>query len=243
MRYFLLAALFSISFMLCSCGEATPEQHATAADKLQKQIATHVSSELVEGTGIVILIDVSGSMASSVKNEQGADEPKISIARRNVNRIAENIDKYCKDHPDKNVQICIATFNSETSVIVMPSKPDLAAIKAAVEKIDAGGGTQIGDAMLEGKRLMDGARLRNIHIITVTDGENGGGADPADVTMAFKKLEQPPSVYLIGFDVDSSVYKPVKDAGALVLSAADEASLKTSLNFVFEKKILLEKEE
>jgi hypothetical protein len=47
----------------------------------------------------------------------------------------------------------------------------------------------------------------------------------------------------VAFDVDAKVFAGVKKLGATVVSAANESQLNTQLEFVLEKKILLEDEE
>jgi hypothetical protein len=51
------------------------------------------------------------------------------------------------------------------------------------------------------------------------------------------------SVHFIAFDVDAKVFAGVKKLGATVVGAANEAQLNTQLEFILEKKILLEEEE
>ena len=45
------------------------------------------------------------------------------------------------------------------------------------------------------------------------------------------------------FDVDAKVFDPVKKLGATVVGAADETQLNNQLQFILQKKILLEEEE
>ena len=51
------------------------------------------------------------------------------------------------------------------------------------------------------------------------------------------------STHFVAFDVDAKVFDPVKKLGATVVGASDERQLNTQLEFIFEKKILLEEEE
>ena len=51
------------------------------------------------------------------------------------------------------------------------------------------------------------------------------------------------SVHFVAFDVDAKVFEGVKKLGATVVSAANESQLNTQLEFILEKKILLEEEE
>jgi len=51
------------------------------------------------------------------------------------------------------------------------------------------------------------------------------------------------SVHFVAFDVDAKVFDPVKKLGATVVGAADEKQLNTQLEFILQRKILLEEEE
>ena len=51
------------------------------------------------------------------------------------------------------------------------------------------------------------------------------------------------SVHFVAFDVDAKVFDAVKKLGANVVGAADEKQLNSQLEFILQKKILLEEEE
>jgi hypothetical protein len=51
------------------------------------------------------------------------------------------------------------------------------------------------------------------------------------------------SVHFVAFDVDAKVFDPVKKLGATVVGAADETQLNSQLQFILQRKILLEEEE
>jgi hypothetical protein len=51
------------------------------------------------------------------------------------------------------------------------------------------------------------------------------------------------SVHFVAFDVDAKVFDPVKKLGATVVGASDEKQLNTQLEYILQRKILLEEEE
>ena len=51
------------------------------------------------------------------------------------------------------------------------------------------------------------------------------------------------SVHFVAFDTNAKVFDPVKKLGATVVSASDEKQLNTQLEFILQRKILLEEEE
>jgi hypothetical protein len=49
--------------------------------------------------------------------------------------------------------------------------------------------------------------------------------------------------HFVAFDVDAKVFDSIKKQGATVVSAADEMQLDNQLEFILQRKILLEEEE
>lgn len=227
-------SMFLLVFLL-GCG-------ATKDEIQKKASATAPASheELKDGIVAVIALDTSGSMTGSVANAQGTNEEKLAIAKRCVLNLVKEFETYAKQHPEKNVQLGIISFASSPREILAIGAPDLTRATAVVNQLGTSGGTAIGEAMLYAKSRADNMRLSKVHILTITDGENVSGADPATVTEVFNKQAVPPSTYLIGFSVSSSAFENVKKAGGMVLSANNEADLAQTINFVLSKKILLE---
>ena len=70
------------------------------------------------------------------------------------------------------------------------------------------------------------------------------GRGPAEAQAAgASRSRQALSVHFVAFDVDAKVFAPVKKLGATVVGAADEKQLNTQLEFILQRKILLEEEE
>ena len=108
-------------------------------------------------------------------------------------------------------------------------------------------GTPLGRAVEAAGKAVLHSKLSRKHVLVITDGLNNVGPDPASVMSALKgKAEQKQtalSVHFVAFDVDAKVFDPVKKLGATVVGAADEPQLKTQLEFILQRKILLEDEE
>lgn len=200
------------------------------------------------GTGIMIVIDLSGSMENKVKGENGEYVAKIQIARTCLAKLLDKIADFSSQHPEKNIQVGICGFSGEAEDILEVGPLDLAQAKASGSKISigfgGGGGTAIGTAIAHAKKSLNATGLTGSHILVITDGENNAGESPDVIVAAIGQLptEQQSSVYLIGFDVDAQVFAPVKDAGAMVFSAQDEKELTTVSDFVLSRKILAEAE-
>jgi hypothetical protein len=84
-------------------------------------------------------------------------------------------------------------------------------------------------------------------VLVITDGINTVGDDPAAVMPRLRRLAEQKqdrlSVHFVAFDVNAKVFDRVKKLGATVVGASDETQLNSQLEFILQKKILLEDEE
>lgn len=197
-----------------------------------------------EGVAIALLMDTSGSMNSRPRN---GGEAKIVTARASAVEVVRKAETFAKAHPDKKVLLGVYEFSVRNHEAlcrnVMPLQaPDAAAASARVGAMKPLGGTPIGDAIIAAKRDLDATGLTRAHIIVVTDGENNHGYGPADVLNAISNLDEPwrAAVYFVAFDVDAGVFAPLRDAGGLVLPAANAQELQSALDYILSGKILVE---
>lgn len=202
-----------------------------------------------EGIAVALLVDTSGSMKEAVTAADGSKKPKMEIARSAVLAVIKQVEGFASDPAagGKPVMLGVHEFSGRNGVdrarVVLPmAAPDAGAAQKALGALKPDGDTPIGDAIVAARRSLDAAGLSKMHILVVTDGQNTQGLNPAEVVAALAKLpeEQRPGVYFIAFDVAASVFEKVKDAGALILPAANEKELQQTLDFVIGNKVLLE---
>jgi len=185
-------------------------------------------------------MDTSGSMNDDIR---GGSEQKIAIARRAAFDLLTQFDAYARAHPDEPVQVGLFEISSRSAREILPlSAPDLTAAKSALASMRADGGTPIGEAIIAGKRALDRAGLSRRHLLVVTDGENTEGHSPDEVMAALMRRPEAerPSVYFVAFDISASRFDAVRNAGGLVLEAADAKELNETLDFLLTGKILVE---
>lgn len=200
-----------------------------------------------DGVAAAILVDTSGSMADKVAGVGTATSPKIEIARRAVLKLIRQTADFAKAHPEQNVQLGIYEFSARDHEpgcrqVVPLSSPDADRAQPLVQAMRPDGATPIGDAIVAVKQKLDASGYRRLHILVVTDGENNRGYAPADVVGAISRLPEDyrASVYFVAFDVAAEKFRAVRDAGGLVLPAANEAELQQTLDYVLTCKILAE---
>ena len=230
-------------------GGGTPEAgSAEAMAEIQKQIAAPQGVSRKDGIAAVLLLDVSGSMATVVADADGKKKPKIDIARRCVLNVVKQTRGFALQNAGQPTLLGLYEFSGRRDSpscrpLVPLGAPSLTAAKDALDKAKADGDTPIGDAIISGKQALDQAGMARSHILVVTDGENTQGFSPVDVVKAISALpdDQRPGIYFIAFDIAASTFDAVKAAGAMVLPASNEKELQELLDFLIGNKILLEK--
>jgi uncharacterized protein YegL len=109
------------------------------------------------------------------------------------------------------------------------------------------GNTPLGNAMSVATRKVLSSPLSRKHVLVITDGMNTAGPTPAEVMPRLKKQAEGEhtsvSVHFVAFDVDAKQFDSVKKLGATVVGASDEKQLNTQLEYILQRKILLEEEE
>lgn len=199
------------------------------------------------GVAAAVLFDTSGSMDDRVRAAGGGLKPKIEIARAAALHIVERFTDFARRHPEQPVLVGVYEFSGRPGRpwcrrVVELGPPDAAAAVKALAGLKADGSTPIGDAMILAKQDLDASGMERRHILVVSDGENNRGFTPGDVTRVIGELpeEERAAVYFVAFDVEAEVFQAVKDAGALVLAADDEAELRRALDYILTGRILVE---
>jgi Ca-activated chloride channel family protein len=216
-----------------------------ASDALDRAIAPAATPAAArDGIAAAILIDVSGSM----REKAGGGPPKIESAQRAAIDLVDQFARYADDHKGEPVELAIFEFSDrggvpDTREVIPMGPPDRSRAAAAVARMEADGGTPIGDAMIEGKRALDATGLSRKHLLVITDGENTTGAAPADVAAAIgrRPLEERPSLYFVAFDISARRFDSVRTNGGLVLEAANAKALNDTLDSLLRGKILIER--
>ncbi len=205
-----------------------------------------------EGVAVAFVYDTSGSMKEPVRDGTGKMVPKYVVANRALQNIAARIRAFATNGTAgaaRNVQAGLFVFTSNGSRQAVPfGRFDAAALEKWAQGFSAPeGGTPLGTALADASRAVLASGLTRKHVLVITDGLNTVGPEPAVVLPGLKeqaeKKQTGLSVHFVAFDVDAKVFEGVKKQGATVVGAANELQLNTQLEFILEKKILLEDEE
>ncbi len=226
-------------------GESEAEREARELTAtLQARLAPAAGTTWKDGLAAVVLVDVSGSMHDRIKGER---RRKIEAAQASAIDLVGAFARYAAAHPETPVLVGVLEFSARAGQpsarqVVPLAAPNLLTAGDAIRGMKTGGGTPIGDAMVEARLALDRSGLKRRHLLVVTDGENTDGADPALVATILEKQtdEARAPLYFVAFDVDAEAFAGVKSAGALLLSAKSGAELAATFDELLSDRILVE---
>lgn len=226
-----------------SSGSGTSEP--PVSNKLDAAVTPETTPAERDGLAAAILIDVSGSM----KDAAGGGGPaKIVSARRAALDLVDQFARYAEEHKSVPVVLGLYEFSGrdgqpDCREVIPMGAPDRARAAGAVAAMTADGGTPIGNAMIAGKRALDATGLSRRHLLVVTDGENTNGPGPEEVAAAITRrpASERPSIYVVAFDISASRFDGIRNAGGLVLEAANARALNDTLDSLLRGKILIER--
>jgi hypothetical protein len=205
-----------------------------------------------EGVALAIVYDTSGSMADKVPDGSGKSASKYVIANKALTAISQRIGDFVRKAPggtQRNLDAGLYVFdgNKATEAVKFGPFQEDAISRWAKTFSNPSGGTPLGNSIDTAAKALLQSKLPHKHIVVITDGVNTIGPPPEEVIPRLKAAAEKHntgiSFHFVAFDVDAKVFDPVKKLGATVVAAANEAQLKTQLEYIFEHKILLEDEE
>lgn len=205
-----------------------------------------------DGVAVAIIYDTSGSMKDTVKDLNGKFTPKYVIANRALNAIARQLQNFATNNPGgsrRRIEAGVFIFSGNDAIPAVKFGPfDPRPIHEFAHSFsNPSGSTPLGNSLTTASRAVLDSPLNRKHILVITDGQNTAGPDPAAVLPRLKQRAQTSgaslSVHFVAFDVDAKVFDGIKKQGATVVTAADEKQLNTQLEFIMQRKILLEEEE
>jgi uncharacterized protein YegL len=205
-----------------------------------------------DGVALAIVYDTSGSMKESVLDSAGKAAPKYVIANRALMGIADRIQAFATNPAaasPRKIQTALFVFSNGGARAALPLGPfEAAALRNWARSFaNPNGSTPLGNALQAAGRCVLDSPLARKHVLVITDGLNTAGPPPAAVMPKLKQqAEQKQAslgIYFVAFDVAAQQFEPLKKLGATVVGAADEKQLNSQLEFILQRKVLLEEEE
>lgn len=156
------------------------------------QTHDHLKSSRIEGTDIVLALDISGSMSAK------DFEPSRFAAAKDVATKFVNM--------RKNDNMGLVVFAGE-SLSLMPLTNDRAALINAIRQVSMGDlhdGTAIGDGLSSAINRVISGKAKSKSIILLTDGTNNAGDVPPSTAAQIAK-QKGIKVYTIGVGTNGSI--------------------------------------
>ena len=222
----------------------------TALVALEQATTCRAAGE--EGVALAIIYDTSGSMHDAVRDSTGRASPKYIIANRALSAVAKQIQAFATSASGpapRKVEAGLFVFSGESAREAVKFGPfDAAALEQFARNFSTPrGNTPLGNALSVATQKVMSSPLSRKHVLIITDGMNTAGPTPAAVMPKLKQQasekQMTLSVHFVAFDVDAKVFDSVKKLGATVVGASDEKQLNTQLEYILQRKILLEEEE
>lgn len=179
------------------------------------QTHDHMRNSRIEGTDIVLAIDISGSMSAR------DFEPTRFAAAKDV------ASKFVNQRTDDNMGLVV--FAGE-SLSLMPLTNDRAALMNAINQVEMGDlidGTAIGDGLTSAINRVISGKAKSKSIILLTDGTNNAG-DVPPATAAQIAKQKGIKVYTIGIGTNGTIQvpDPYGFSTTTIETKIDEAGLK-----------------
>lgn len=179
------------------------------------QTHDHMRTSRIEGTDIVLALDISGSMSA-----RDFDPSRFSAAKDVATKFV---------NMRNNDNMGLVVFAGE-SLSLMPLTNDRAALINAIKEVEMGDlndGTAIGDGLTSAINRITSGKARSKSIILLTDGTNNAGDVPPSTAAQIAK-QKGIKVYTIGVGTNGSIQitDPYGFTSTTMETKIDEQSLK-----------------
>lgn len=179
------------------------------------QTHDHMRTSRIEGTDIVLALDISGSMSA-----RDFDPSRFAAAKDVAMKFVNMRD---------NDNMGLVVFAGE-SLSLMPLTNDRAALINAIKEIEMGDlndGTAIGDGLTSAINRIASGKARSKSIILLTDGTNNAGDVPPSTAAQIAK-QKGIKVYTIGVGTNGTIQvtDPYGFSSVTMETKIDEQSLK-----------------
>ena len=204
------------------------------------------AASAADGIAIGVVFDTSGSMKDQIAAKHPAVRAtKISVAQRAFSQVINRLETFTKGPGAKPLAVSVTVFNGQTAAVALPLAPfDAVALRRWVSTVRADSSTPLGDAIFLAAQQLLSTPAASRHLLVLTDGANTAGRSPetalAQINRASERKQIALFTHIIALDIAPATFAALKQQGATLMAAADEAQLNTQFDFILEEKILVE---
>ncbi|OYD06322.1 vWA domain-containing protein [Paludifilum halophilum] len=198
---------------------------------------TDVEKPSLDQYNVSILLDASGSMEAQVNGGQ-----KMDVAKEAVETFVSNFPKEANvslivyGHKGSNSEEDKQLSCSKIEEIYPLSTYDESTFSKAIKQVDATGWTPLADAIKKsGETLKDNSDKNSKNVVyIVSDGLETCGGNPAKEAEALQKDGISATVNIVGFDVNNTEQRALKEVAEAGGGTFTSASSKSDLKSYFE---------
>ena len=139
---------------------------------IHEELQLPAGTVLQDGIAIAVMVDTSGSMDDSIHDAQGVRSSKIEIARKTAMQTFDQIAQFVANNHEHTLKVGLAQFSHKVTELYPIGPLEAASIRPVIEKLDASGGTAIGEGLIFAKQQLNKAAMKRQSIILITDGRN-----------------------------------------------------------------------
>lgn len=199
-----------------------------------------------EAIAVAVVFDTSGSMGKSILTKRGGPpDAKIRIAQRAFGQVINRLEKFAQAPGAKPILVGTYVFaGPEARVDLNLRAFNAAGLRRWLNGLQVAGPTPLGSALFLAGRDLLAAPAASRHILVLTDGANTTGPTPekvlAQINEASARKQVAVFTHIIALDLEPKVFAALKQQGATLIGAVDEAQLNAQFDFILEEKILVE---
>lgn len=194
---------------------------------------------------VAVVFDTSSSMRQAFRAGSKNGEPKFQVAQRALDAVLTRLDAFTQGPNAKALSVGLYIFQEKEAIVAEPIAPfHPARLRQRVKAMRADAGTPLGDALYLAGRDLLATPAAARHILVLTDGANTNGRTPEAVLAMLQKAAERKQTaiftHVIALDIEPRVFATLRDQGATLIGAQDEAQLAARFDFILEEKILVE---
>jgi hypothetical protein len=197
-----------------------------------------------DGIALAVVFDTSGSMKQPIAAKTaGGRDTKLRVAQRAFGLVIDRLEAFAKSPGAKPLSVGVTIFKGQDALVVIPLAPfDARTLRLWLANAVSEAATPLGNAIyLAGQQLL-ASPAASRHLLT--DGANTTGRTPEaalkQINAAAEKKQTAVFTHIIALDIAPATFAALKQRGATLIGAADEAQLTSQFDFILEEKILVE---
>ena len=198
------------------------------------------------GIAIAVVFDTSGSMRAAIPTKAGRKpEAKIVIAQRAFGAVIDRLQTFARSSAARPLSVGVYVFDGMEAKVAVPLSPfDPARLRQWLVATRTESSTPLGEALFLAGRDLLAAPVAARHLLVLTDGANTTGRTPetalAQINEASSRKQTSVFAHIIALDIKPAVFAALKQQGATLIGATNEAQLNIQFDFILEHNILVE---